>query len=141
MERVLGVTVKGRLKLYPLSSLEKVKILTDTIDELPVVIFSHLSMLSVLDDEVIAYSNTVPIAKAYKQRLNGKLLNFGLDKEQIFTSDGSKWNIFGQATQGPLKGSRLAPLAGGVHFAFAWLAFKPQAMIYKANSGTFEVVE
>ena len=34
---------------------------------------------------------------------------------------GSEWNLLGQALRGPLQGRRLRPLAGGVHFAFAWL--------------------
>jgi hypothetical protein len=35
---------------------------------------------------------------------------------------GSQWDLFRQAVAGPLKGESLAPVEGGVHFAFAWLA-------------------
>ncbi|MBM3341655.1 MAG: DUF3179 domain-containing protein [Betaproteobacteria bacterium] len=31
---------------------------------------------------------------------------------------------------GPLKGTRLTPVDGGVHFAFAWLAFHPRSEMY-----------
>jgi len=42
---------------------------------------------------------------------------------------GSRWNAFGLSTAGKLKGSQLEQLDDGVHFAFAWLAFDPDANI------------
>ena len=46
------------------------------------------------------------------------------------TATGSIWNLFGEAAEGPLAGSCLAPLSRGEHFAFAWLAFHPDADVY-----------
>jgi hypothetical protein len=46
---------------------------------------------------------------------------------------GSRWNLLGQAIEGPFKGARLELLSGGVHFAFAWLAFNPDSEIYRAD--------
>jgi hypothetical protein len=50
----------------------------------------------------------------------------------IDQATGSRWNILGEAVAGPLKGQRLAALDGGVHFAFAWLAFNPDSEIVRA---------
>ena len=44
---------------------------------------------------------------------------------------GTSWNIFGIAEQGELAGQQLQQLDHGVHFAFAWLAFDPEAEIFK----------
>jgi len=44
---------------------------------------------------------------------------------------GSEWSALGQALSGDWKGRRLAQVDGGVHFAFAWLAFDPEASIVK----------
>ena len=46
---------------------------------------------------------------------------------------GSGWDLLGRAVSGPLKGERLPPAEGGVHFAFAWLAFNPESEIYGRN--------
>jgi len=44
---------------------------------------------------------------------------------------GSHWDQLGRAVGGPLEGARLTPAVGGVHFAFAWLAFNPDTEIYR----------
>ena len=36
--------------------------------------------------------------------------------------------------EGPLAGERLRALPGGVHFAFAWLAFNPDSQIYRPGA-------
>ena len=46
---------------------------------------------------------------------------------------GSHWDITGKAVQGSLSGKQLKPIVHGNHFAFAWLAFKPDTIIYKIS--------
>ena len=46
------------------------------------------------------------------------------------TATGSTWNALGHATNGELTGQRLQQLDTGVHFAFAWMAFDPDAIIF-----------
>ena len=55
-------------------------------------------------------------------------------KDGRFTDNetGTTWNLLGQATEGPLKGAQLASLDTGIHFAFAWLAFRPDSLIYES---------
>ena len=45
---------------------------------------------------------------------------------------GSRWNVLGRAVAGPLKGKQLEGVPHAQHFAFAWLAFRPQSLIWKA---------
>ena len=59
------------------------------------------------------------------------MLEFALrDGTIVDRQTGSLWNLLGQAVAGPLAGARLQPAAGGVHFAFAWLAFNPDSEIW-----------
>lgn len=39
--------------------------------------------------------------------------------------------MLGRVISGPLRGTQLQGLEGGVHFAFAWLAFRPESEIYR----------
>jgi len=47
----------------------------------------------------------------------------------------SVWNSFGHAISGELKGKRLKQIDKGVHFAFAWLAFDPEAEVFALPEG------
>lgn len=132
MERVLAVMHSGINKIYPLSKLGKKSVVNDVIGRQPVVIMSEYGMLSALDQADIQSSRSIRSAKAYSRYLDGKKLRFIARPDGIFDIEtGSRWNIFGQAQQGPLKGKRLESLDSGVHFAFAWLAFKPDSLIFR----------
>ena len=137
MERVLGISISGNSesithKIYPLSVLEKIPVLNDRINELLIAIFSKEGMLSVLDNAQIKDSRTIPAAKAYDRRLNSKILHFIYEDNKIFDKEThSQWNLFGKAIEGPMTGKQLRSVDGGVHFAFAWLAFQPNSIIYQ----------
>ncbi len=42
---------------------------------------------------------------------------------------GSRWDLLGQATAGPLAGKHLEPVVHGTPFWFAWAVFKPGTRI------------
>ncbi|NOZ54162.1 MAG: DUF3179 domain-containing protein [Gammaproteobacteria bacterium] len=132
MERVIGIMVGNKSKIYPYAIIESKSIINDHFQEIPLVIFSTPGMLSVLDDEIIKNSKTIPSAKAYRRELNGKILTFRItgNTKIIDNQTQSVWNIFGQAVAGKLKGERLTSIDSGVHFAFAWLAFRPNTEVY-----------
>ncbi|MBI2313109.1 MAG: DUF3179 domain-containing protein [Betaproteobacteria bacterium] len=132
MERVIGVAVGATMHIYPFSVLEKTPVINDEVAGRPVAIFSKAGTLSVLDEETIRASRTVPSATAFDRRVAGRSLSFELRDGTIRDREtGSTWNLFGQALEGSLKGQRLVPADSGVHFAFAWLAFNPQSEIYR----------
>lgn len=131
MERVLNVSIGGTHKLYPFSIFEDEPVINDEVEGVPVVVFSRQGTLSALDGSVIADSREVPSATAYDRRLDGKVMRFEVrDGHVVDSQSGTRWNLFGTGVDGPLSGRRLEPAPGGVHFAFAWLAFNPDSSIY-----------
>ena len=133
MERVLGVTRNGKIRVYPLGALAGSPIINDEVGGEPIVVFSQEGLLSALDAEVIRNSRRIPAAAAYSRKLHERVLLFERREGRILDREtGSEWDIFGRAVAGPLQGARLKSADGGVHFAFAWLAFNPASEIYGA---------
>ena len=138
MERVLSVSLDGIDRLYPFSLFRERPLIHDTVADTPVVVMSRYGTLSALDRGSIADSRAIHSANAFDRRLEGRILEFELrDGRIVDNATGSRWNLLGQALEGPLAGERLRALPGGVHFAFAWLAFNPDSQIYRpdANRG------
>jgi hypothetical protein len=131
MERVIAARHGAVQRVYPFTVLEETPVINDELAGLAVVVFSKPGTLSVLDRAEIRGSRTVPSAAAYERRLGDRVLEFRIEGEAIVDAEtGSEWDLFGQAVAGPLKGERLTPVEGGVHFAFAWLAFNPDTDVY-----------
>ncbi len=136
MERVIAVSVEQtgqqHQKIYPFTALREAGVINDHVAGVAVVIFARANgTLSPLDARRIDQSRQVAAATAYAAELDGVRLTFGLDGDGFRDQQtGSHWNLMGQAVAGTHSGRSLRPLAGGVHFAFAWLAFNPEAPIY-----------
>lgn len=132
MERVLSIRSEANTQLIPLSKLRDVPVANLTVDEEAVVVFAASTAASALDKAQIAESRAVPAAAAFKasSSMADEALTFVLNEGVIEDEQtGSHWNAFGLSTAGKLKGSQLEQLDEGVHFAFAWLAFDPDANI------------
>ena len=135
MERVLHVAAGGTERIYPFGAFTVEPVINDEVGDEPVVVMSRSGTLSALDKTRIADSRRIPSAAAYSRRLEGRMLEFELrDGRIVDAATGSVWNLFGEAVEGPLAGSRLTPLSRGEHFAFAWLAFHPDADVYGVSS-------
>lgn len=131
MERVLGVMWGDRSRVYPFSTFAEHGVINDKFAGLPLLIIHKRSVLSALDRARIMDSRMVHSAAGFDRRVDGRELNFQLIGERITDREtGTTWNQLGRAVAGPLKGTQLRPVDGGVHFAFAWLAFRPQSEIY-----------
>ncbi|RLA37559.1 MAG: hypothetical protein DRR03_02260 [Gammaproteobacteria bacterium] len=131
MERVLNVSLGGIHRLYPFALFRDQPLIHDTVAGTPVIVLARHGTLSALDREAIAESRSIHSANAFDRRVDKQVLEFTIrDGEIVDTATGSRWNLLGQALAGPLTGKRLTPLPGGVHFAFAWLAFNPDSEIY-----------
>jgi hypothetical protein len=134
MERVLAVELGGRTRLHPFARLEKQALLNETLAGTPYVVFAKARLSSALDAERIEDGRRIPAAGAYLRTLDGRLLEFGAKDDAIVDlQTGSSWNALGEAVAGPLRGRRLESVPGGVHFAFAWLAFRPDSEIDAAT--------
>jgi hypothetical protein len=136
MERVLSVTIGDGNKIYPLTTLSRIKLVNDNFKSTPISIFAPSELLSVLDTSEIENARKVAEvtvwnrnSDAYEIPLSFRLEN-GLIKDD---QTGSSWNVLGKAVDGPLMDTQLLSVESGVHFAFAWLAFNPDSEIYSTE--------
>jgi len=131
MERVVGVTVGDRSRIYPFSRLKGAGVLQDELGGVPIAIFHRRNLRSVLDKARIEDSRLIQVATVYGRRLGDRRLDFAVQDGRLTDRQtGSEWDLLGRAVAGPLNGRRLEALDSGVHFAFAWLAFNPDSEIY-----------
>lgn len=132
MERVIGIIINRKSKIYPFSLLERSPVINDTFQGKSIAVFSAPGLLSVLDNGNITNSRLTHAAKIYESQLEYRTLEFIAKNGKIYdVQTNSEWNIFGMAISGPLKGQELKSIDNGVHFAFAWLAFRPDSFIFK----------
>jgi len=132
MERVLGISVGDQHRVHPFAGLEQHPVINSEFAGVPYVVFSRDGLRSALDAEQISESRMVAAAVAFRRSGESGVYTFVLQDGRIFDEQtGSEWNLFGQCIAGLRSGEQLVPIAGGVHFAFAWLAFKPDTEIYR----------
>lgn len=134
MERVLSIPDGDKVQLVTLSLLADNPVVQFDVTEGSVVVFAASSANSALDDSKISESRQIPSAAAFHARVDSQSLTFELLEGQVIDEQtGSVWNAVGTAIDGELKGSQLEQIDRGVHFAFAWLRFDPEASVYQSN--------
>ena len=107
MERVLHVVAGGAERIYPFGAFTGEPVINDEVGGEPVVVMSRGGTLSVLDRGTIADSRRIPSAAAYSRRQGERVIEFEVREGRIAdTGTGSVWNLFGEAVEGPLAGSR-----------------------------------
>ena len=130
--RVLALEFDGDSVAYPYDLLSESSVINDRVGELDVAIFWVPGTASALDAGVIAEGQDVGSAVAYDRNLDGQLLSFRFDGDNIIDNEtGSTWDILGRAVAGPLSGERLREVVSVNHFWFSWAAFKPETRIYQ----------
>lgn len=131
MERIINVSLNGINKIYPFSTIQNEKVIHDRVGKTNLVVFHLPGTSSALDKAFIANSRDIGAATVFETMLDGKQLSFKREGE-VFVDEQTKsyWNITGKAIKGPLSGKQLTPIIHGNHFAFAWLAFIPDSLIY-----------
>lgn len=132
MERVLSIRHDAATQLVPLSELKKQPVANLLSGGNKTVVIASTTATSALDAENIAQSRHVPAAAAFLAKVDGQELVFEL-KDGIVqdVQTASHWNAFGMSIKGKLAGTQLEQVDDGVHFAFAWLAFDPEATVIK----------
>ncbi|MCK5314896.1 MAG: DUF3179 domain-containing protein, partial [Anaerolineales bacterium] len=134
MARVLTVDKNGEPVAYPFEVLQEVSVVNDSIAGEPIVVFWESGTASALDSGNVAAGRDVGSANAFSSVLDGETLTFKLDGDNIIDEKtGSVWNVLGQALEGELAGSQLAPLVSVNHFWFSWAAFRPETRVYQAD--------
>ena len=94
-------------------------------------IFFHKETVSVLDEDNLNKAKRTGSAAAFATYFDGVDYTFK-KSESFFVDDqsGSTWDITGFCREGKMKGKQLELLPQTNHFAFAYLAFFPNAKIY-----------
>ena len=122
---VLGLRSPGAAKAYPFPALERNRVLNDTFDGSPVVLFFRPDAAG---------------GRAFVRRAGNRELFFQVDGEPLRFTDretGSTWNPeTGACEEGPLKGVRLEEIPAIVSFGKAWRGFYPDTEIYRSEPGT-----
>lgn len=136
LERVVGVSVGGVDKAYPFSRLSDERVVNDTVGGVPVSIFwGSPDTADALDRRLIVESQAVGTAIAFNRTVDGEVLTFESTGDVFRDAQtGSAWSILGEATSGPLAGTRLDVAAHRNEFWFVWIAFFPDADVYSVGS-------
>ncbi len=131
-ERVAAVTIGEADAAFPFSILEKERVVNYKVGDQDVVVFFKAGTTSALDRRSIRDSQDIGATGVFDPRVDDRKLTFRAEGDTIVDNEtGSVWNIFGEATEGPLNGESLTRLVHGDHFWFAWGAFKPDTKIYQ----------
>ncbi len=139
VERVLGLEIKGDVVAFPYFRLQEqasggLTAVNETIGSRPVVVLWKAGTTSALDDTDISSSRDVGAAVAYSRRIDGMVLTFIAQGENIMDRETlSTWNLLGRATEGRLEGRSLKPVAATDSFWFDWAAFHPETTIWRGN--------
>ena len=130
-ERVLAARMDDFAVAYSFELLEREQVINDTVNGEDIVVFWQAGAVSALDAVDIDASRDVGMALMFSRRLDsGQILTFRSQSGRIVDNEtGSVWNIFGEATEGPLATMQLRQLHAFPHFWFAWAAFYPDTAL------------
>ena len=131
MERVVALGAGENAVAVPFSYLFINRVATVELGGEEVVVFHQRGATSAMDKAIIADGRDVGSANAFRTVVDGRRLTFtATDEGFVDEETGSTWDLFGQAIDGPLEGSRLEPVVHGAHFWFAWSAFQPDTKVH-----------
>ncbi len=119
-ERVFGILINGDAFAFTFDFFNTINLTNTTLSNVPVVIYGNKEK---------------NLAIAYESTVGNKVLNFNLTDKNlpaVFKDDlGNVWNIFGEAIEGPDKGTKLKPVTAFISYWFAWAAFYPDTELKK----------
>ncbi len=119
-DTVVGLETGGSVKAYPISALDKVRVVNDRVGTTPV---------------AIVHQPASDTTTAFIAEVNGKRLRFrAADAEAdrlIEQETQSTWTAYGECVAGKLKGTHLKRLIMEPEFWFAWSEFHPKTELYK----------
>lgn len=130
MERVAALTVGEAATAFPFALLEREGVVHYRVGGQDLAVFFQPGARSALDGPSIAASKAVGATGVFERDFEGQRLTFQSDGTGFTDAEtGSRWNILGQATDGPLAGGQLTPIVHANHFWFAWAAFRPDTEV------------
>jgi hypothetical protein len=124
--RVLAVEIEEEAVAYPYDLLSEVNVINDTVGGQEIAVFWSSGTASALDTLQIADGRDVGTAISFSRLLNGSVLTFKYDGQNIVDDEtGSTWDVLGKAISGELTGNQLEQVVSVNHFWFSWVGFKP----------------
>jgi hypothetical protein len=130
--RVLAVEIEEEAVAYPYDLLSEVNVINDTVGGQEIAVFWSSGTASALDTLQIADGRDVGTAISFSRLLNGSVLTFKYDGQNIVDDEtGSTWDVLGKAISGELTGNQLEQVVSVNHFWFSWVAFKPETRVYQ----------
>ena len=132
-EKVIAVKINNEYKAYPYSVTWLKNVINDEFKGEKIVVFHVEGAASSMDERKIANSKEMGSTGVFSRVVNGRELNFSFDRREGIrdVETNSKWNIIGDAIEGPLKGMQLERKFHGDYFSFALFAFRPDTIIYE----------
>jgi len=120
--RVLGIIVGESTIIYSIDSFgEEISVINNSFSGL-----KHVAAVSKGKNFVVAYN---------RELVDGTILEFTSVQNELpiimVDGEGNKWNIFGEAVEGPREGIILKATKSFISYWFAWVAFYPNAVIYQ----------
>jgi hypothetical protein len=115
---VLGISLAGQDKAYPLSDIQKRIVIQDELGGIPL---------------LISYDQNLRAARVFVRLIDELELSFAEDPrgQWVDTQSGSLWDIgFGVAREGSLAGRNLQDIVAPWIFWFAWVDLHPETEIY-----------
>ena len=118
---VIGLSVDGVSKAYPLDALVKQSLILDDLGGVPIFI--------VLGDDKRS-------VRAFERSVDGRKLEFLLKPNtsafaMVDAETGSEWDFTGKATGGQLAGRQLKKVSILNDYWFDWMTYNPKTLVYK----------
>ncbi len=131
-ERVIAFPGSDDPVAVRLAVLEADGVLTVTVDDEPVVLLAEAGLASALDKADVAGGAAIASTGAFSPVVDGRTLTFRTAPSgggAVDVETGSRWDVLGRATSGPLVGTALSRVPHVDTFWFAWAAFRPDAYL------------
>jgi hypothetical protein len=120
--RVLGIIIGDQAKAYPVGEFpDSIATIHDSLNNIPIVIVG---------------SRELNLAVAFERRMeDATVLTFSPLQNRLplvlVDSEGTRWDAFGRAVDGPRKGMTLRPTRSFIAYWFAWGAFHSTSELYR----------
>jgi hypothetical protein len=128
--RVVGVGLDSAPTAIRLDPLLEVGVVAFELNGVPTVAWALPGTTSALDAGEVTDGRDVGATGVFVATHDGQTLTFTRTNDGfVDTQTGSRWNIFGTAVEGPLRGTQLDAVEHVDTFWFAWAAFAPSTRV------------
>lgn len=122
-DTIVGLETGGEAKAYPMSILQRVRVVNDTVGNAPVLVVHQPA-----SDTTTAF-----VAQADGRRLKFRAADAQADRIMDLETH-SVWSAYGVCVGGRLNGTRLKRLILEPEYWFAWSEFHPKTLLYGSTA-------